>query len=140
MKKLTNKGSRRLGIPGRPALILDPDQSADIGDAQLETMLQNKTVSRWLEKGVLLLGDEDGKVLKPPKTDRRLMPKTGIKRHHRKRDERKEVVLPKGVKGKGTELHHLGGGWWQVYVNGFPVTDRNVRKDEAKTIAMEYEE
>jgi hypothetical protein len=139
MKKLTNKGSRRLGIPGRPALILDPNQSAHIDAAQLEVIRQNKTVSRWLEKGVLVLTDDEGNTVKPPKLDPRLIPKTGIK-HHRKRDERKEVVLPKGVEGKGTELHHLGGGWYQIYVNGFQVTDRNVRKDEAKTIAGEYEE
>jgi hypothetical protein len=139
MKKLTNKGTRRLGIPGRPALILDPDQSAHIDASQLETMQRNKTVSRWLEKGVLILTDDDGKTVKPPKLDQRLIPKTGVKRPP-KRDERKELVLPKGVKGKGTELHHLGGGWWQVYVNGFQVTDRNVRKDEAKTIADEYQE
>jgi len=47
--------------------------------------------------------------------------------------------LPEGITGQGTEVHHLGGGWYEVYVNGFKVTDRNVRKDEAKTIAEEYE-
>ena len=139
MKKLTNKGTRRLGIPGRPALILDPNQSAHIHDAQLETMQRNKTVSRWLEKGVLVLTDDDGKTAEPPKQDRRLIPKTGIRRRGRK-DDRKEVALPKGIEGKGVERHHVGGGWWQVYVNGFQVTDRNVRKDEAATISAEYEE
>jgi hypothetical protein len=139
MKKLTNNGSRRLGIPGRPALILDPNQSANIDGAQLEAIRRNKTVSRWLEKGVLVLTDDDGKTIEPPKLDPREMPKAGIKRTP-KRDERKEVVLPKGVTGKGIERHHLGGGWYQVWVNGFQATDRNVRKEEAKTIAAEYEE
>jgi hypothetical protein len=136
MKKLTNKGSRRLGIPGRPALILDPNESASINGQQFESMLRNKTVSRWLDVGVLVIDGSENEDIPLKKVPTQ---KTGIK-SRANRDKRKELVLPDGLKGKGTEFHHLGGGWWQVYVNGFRVTDHNVRKDEAKTIATEYEE
>jgi len=53
-------------------------------------------------------------------------------------DKREELVLPDGVTGEGIEVHHKGGGWYEVYVNGFKVTDTNVRKDEANDVAAEY--
>ena len=138
MKKLTNKGARRLGIPGRPALILNAGESASINDQQLKTIRKNKTVRRWLEAGVLIVEKTDDKkpvdktIFVPKEESKRT---TGMKR----KDERKEVVLPDGVTGDGIERHHVGGGWWQVFVNGFLVTTRNVRKDESITIAAEYE-
>jgi len=141
MKKLTNNGSRRLGVPGRPALILSPSESALIDDDQLRIMQQNRTVSRWLESGVLSLtkpGADDKYIEQPARKPSRAK-RNPVKRHQRK-DERKVQELPEGLTGDGIEYNHLGGGWWQVFVNGFKVTDRNVRKAEAETIATEYVE
>jgi len=135
MKVITNKGRRRLGVPGRPALILDPGQSASVDSQQLESFRRNRTVSRWLEAGVLVLSDEVG-VVEVPKPQPKVRP--GI-RVAVERDKRVEEVLPEGVTGQGVEISQSGGGWYQVYVNGFKVTDRNVRKDEAESISAEYE-
>jgi len=134
--KLTNNARRRLGIPGRPAIILEPDQTVEITESQLGVIKANKTVERWLHSGILTVGEPVHKVEveKPPKVIQRAS--TGIK----DRDPRKTEPLPEGVTGEGTELQHVGGGWYQVYVNGFKVTDKNVRKDEAESLSTEYEE
>lgn len=139
MKKLTNRGTRRLGVPGRPAIILNPNESALINKDQLAEMQKNRTVSRWLESGVLLLsepGENDDLAPPPQRQSRARRNPKALPR----RDQRKVEKLPEGVKGEGVEYNHLGGGWYQVYVNGFKVTDRNVRKAEAETMATEYEE
>ena len=133
MKKLINNGRRRLGVPGHPAIVLSPGESAPVTEKQIAGFQRNKTVSRWMEMGTLALIDDDGTIEEPKRTPK---PKTGVRP---KRDIRKEVVLPKGLTGEGIETHHKGGGWYRVYVNGFEVTDRNVRKDEAKSISTEYE-
>jgi len=135
MKLLINKGRRRLGIPGRPAIILDPNQSVEINEARQDDLTRNRTVARWLETGTLVITD-DGKPQQPTPI---VTPRRQAVTAREKRDQREEIVLPEGITGQGTEVHHLGGGWYEVYVNGFKVTDRNVRKDEAKTIAEEYE-
>ena len=135
MKLLINKGRRRLGIPGRPAIILDPNQSVEINEARQDDLTRNRTVARWLETGTLVITD-DGNPQKPTPI---VTPRRQAVTAREKRDQREEIVLPEGITGQGTEVHHLGGGWYEVYVNGFKVTDRNVRKDEAKTIAAEYE-
>jgi len=135
MKLLINKGRRRLGIPGRPAIILDPNQSVEINEARQDDLTRNRTVARWLETGMLVITD-DGNPQKPTPI---VTPRRQAVTAREKRDQREEIVLPEGITGQGTEVHHLGGGWYEVYVNGFKVTDRNVRKDEAKTIAAEYE-
>jgi len=138
--KLTNAGRRRLGVPGRPALILDPNQSVLVDSSQIDQMRKNRTVSRWLESGVLVLSDDEGKTPVPVYvTPNPPVRTTGVRVARVDRDQREEVTLPKGVTGEGVERFHLGGGWWEVYVNGFKVTDRNVRKDEAQSIAAEYE-
>jgi hypothetical protein len=137
MKVLTNKGARRLGVPGRPAIILNANESVPISDSQLENIQKSSTAVRWLESGVLLITDgEPGPEIEPKPPSKA---KPGVRRTSN-RDKREKVVLPDGVTGEGTECHHKGGGWWEVYVNGFRVTDRNVRKDEAETIAAEYDE
>jgi hypothetical protein len=140
MNVLINKGRRRLGIPGRPAIILDAGANVTLTDEQLESIQENRTVTRWLEVGVLEI--TDGSALKADKQGQVPRPKTPKPRPAatpRRDDERDVEKLPEGVTGDGVEMHHLGGGWWQVFVNGFKVTDRNVRKDEAKSIAAEYE-
>jgi hypothetical protein len=138
MKVLTNKGRRRLGVPGRPAIIIDANQGVPITEAQLEDIQKNRTVSRWLDAGVLVVSD--GPLDLTPVSEPAAAPRAGRGRTARDRDKREEVELPEGVTGEGIESHHIGGGWWEVYVNGFKVTDHNVRKDEAESIASEYEE
>ena len=131
MKKLINQARRRLGVPGSPAIVMAPGEAVAITASQVAALQKNRMVSRWLDVGTLAIVDEDGTVEKPkPKA------KTGIKTV---KDQRKPVELPEGLTGEGTELQHLGGGWYQVYVNGFKVTDSNVRKDRAKEISAEYE-
>ena len=130
MKVLRNAGKRRLGIPGRPAIILAPGESAPITDSQLAAMERNKTVARWLDRGVLSVSDSDGK--EPEAKKAKPKPKRN------RRDDREDQVLPEGVTGEGVETHHKGGGWYEVYVNGFKVSDSNIRKDEAESMAAEY--
>lgn len=143
MKVIINTGRRRLGVPGRPALILEPNNPVAVTGEQLDVMRKSRTVQRWLEIGLLVLADADN--VPAPTFDETPQPKkpTGLvvqeRRTKHKADAREEVKLPDGVSGQGVELNHLGGGWWEVWVNGFKVTDRNVRKAEAKSIASEYE-
>lgn len=124
MTTLKNNGRRRLGIASNPAIVLDPGQSVEISTAQKEDLRTNRTAKRWLQEGILSLDGEDP--VKEHKTDL-------------ERSEKESEQLPEGVKGEGVELHHEGGGWWSVYVNGFKVTDTTVRKSEAQEIAKEYE-
>jgi len=141
MKQLTNMGTRRLGIAGRHALILNPRESAQVTDAQVTEMKKNRTTARWLEAGVLVLTGDDGNIeVHVPIQRQKRSPAIAVRKIPRvDRDKREEAVLPEGVEGEGVEHHHAGGGWWDVYVNGFKVTDRKVRKDEAESIAAEYE-
>jgi hypothetical protein len=139
MKVLKNNGARRLGIPGRPAIILAPGDTVPVTDAQLADMDRNRTVSRWLERGVLAVRDSNANEPDPAPPVRSAPPRPRVRpRVGGRTDVREELVLPDGVTGEGIEVHHNGGGWYQVYVNGFKVTDSNVRKDEAHEIAAEY--
>jgi len=139
MKVLRNSGSRRLGIPGRPAIILAPGDSVPVTAAQLADMERNRTVSRWLERGVLTTRDSDATDPAPARIVRSAPPRQRVRpRVGGRTDKREELVLPDGVTGEGIEVHHKGGGWYEVYVNGFKVTDTNVRKDEANDVAAEY--
>jgi len=119
MMTLTNNGKRRLGISGSPAVILEPGKSVQVTPATLKIMGQNRTVIKWLERGVLSVKDDDGKAAEVP--------------------EPTAEALPEGLTGEGVETHKLGGGWYEVFVNGFKVTDKSVREDEAEAIAAEYE-
>lgn len=142
MKVITNKGRRRLGIPGSPALVLGAEESAKVTDKQVAEFEKNRTTKLWLERGVLVLTDE-GEDAGPPDMKPKQRHSSGIVKPGRgirpERDKREVEELPDGVEGDGVEMHHSGGGWWSVYVNGFKVTDRKVRKDEAESIAKEYE-
>lgn len=140
MKKLINKGRRRLGVPGRPAIILQPNESIVLNESRAADLVNNRTAVRWLERGVLVLTEYDGAEEEP----KPVIPKPIVRRPQRpglkmKRDDREPVVIPDGLTGEGIERHHLGGGWYEVWVNGFKVTDKNVRKDEAISIEGEYE-
>ena len=142
MKVLCNSGARRLGIPGRPAIVLAPGDTVPVTDDQLAEMDRNRTVSRWIERGVLTVRDSNANEPSKPAIPVNSAP---APRHRARRpsvggraDKREELVLPDGVTGEGIEVHHKGGGWYEVYVNGFKVTDTNVRKDEAQEVAAEY--
>lgn len=135
MKVLVNNGKRRLGVPGRPAIILDGGASVPITDAQVKDLKRNRTVSRWLNRGVLKIREDDGREIKP---DSKPAPGPHVRRPV-DRGKREKQVLPEGVTGKGFEIHEKGGGWYDVYVNGFKVTDRSVRKAEAEGMAKDYE-
>jgi hypothetical protein len=125
MTTITNTGRRRLGLPGRPALILGAGESAEVTDQQLQEMKKNGVVTRWFGSGLLVI---DGKPIEPE-------PGSVANKQAAAAPE----GLPEGLTGQGIELYHKGGGWWRVYVNGFEVTDGNVRKKEAKAIAAEFE-
>ena len=139
MKVLKNNGSRRLGIPGRPAIILAPGDSVPVTAGQLADMERNRTVSRWMERGVLTVRASDANEPAPARIVRSAPPRPRVRpRVGGRTDTREELVLPDGVTGEGVETHHKGGGWYEVYVNGFKVTDTNVRKGEAEDVAAEY--
>lgn len=139
MKVLRNNGKRRLGIPGRPAIILAPGEFVPVDDNQIKDMHKNRTIVRWLKRDVLELIDESD-IKDPPRKKAAAQQRSLKSRPVSGRvDKRDPVVLPDGITGTGVELHHKGGGWYEVYVNGFVVTDKNVRKDEAEQIATEYE-
>ena len=140
LKRLTNKGQRRLGVPGRPAIILRPNESAILNEQQVADIHKNRTVTRWIKSGILELSDTD-ETVEPKKVRSKIAPRSRPRiKGVTMRDKREELVLPKGITGKGVEINHVGGGWWEIYVHGFKVTDRNVRKDERDEIAKEYEE
>jgi hypothetical protein len=137
MKRIVNKGRRRLGIPGRPAIILGPNEAAEVEDSAYKALLNNKTVARWFEYGVLVIEKTER-----PNHDKLVTPRSKRVeplRTRRTEDKRTEEPVPEGVSETGIVIHHAGGGWYQVYVNGFKVTDRNVRKDEAESIVKDYE-
>lgn len=138
MNVLVNTGNRRLGIPGRPAIILNPHEAVEVTEEQLDDMKRNRTVARWLGSGVLTVRDAKDHEAKPQLPPRR---SSGVTRKPSKvdRDKREPIVLPEGVEEQGVFKHHTGGGWWDVYVNGFKVTDTKVRKDEAEQLMSEYE-
>lgn len=46
--------------------------------------------------------------------------------------------LPEGLTGKGVEIHSPSSGWYQVFVDGISVTEKNVRKAEAEELAETY--
>ena len=140
MTLLTNTGRRRIGIPVRPALILDGGQSVSVTDEEVNAIRKNRTVERWLESGVLTLSDGPVKVEVDVETHKTFAPQRKPRVPKIAKPDTREVVnLPEGVTGEGVECHHAGGGWWEVYVNGFKVTDRKVRKDESESIASEYD-
>jgi hypothetical protein len=142
MNVLVNKGRRRLGISGRPALILNADEAVKIGDDQLAEISKNRTVARWLESGVLcVMSEQEYDAQNHAKTvvPKQERPRPARRTRPPKKDDRKVEPLPDGVTGEGFEIHHSGGGWYQVFVNGFKVTDRNVRKDEAVAMEDDYD-
>lgn len=144
MTTITNSSKRRLGLAGRPSIVLNPGESVEVSGQQYQTMLENKTLSRWMESGLLSVKGGAGPVktevpeVKKPEV-KQPEEKAPEKEKKAKKEEKVELDLPEGVTGEGVELHHLGGGWYEVYVNGFKVTDKKIRKAEAEELAEEYE-
>ena len=120
--KLTNNARRRLGIPGRSAIILTPNQSIEITKARLDEMKQNRTVANWFQSGILTVDDVH-------KVEVETKPKPEV-------ETKPKPEAP--AEDQGVEVRHVGGGWFEVWVNGFQVTDTNVRKAKAREIAAEY--
>ena len=118
MNTLTNTGRRRLGLPGRPAIVLDPGQTVEISDGQLKAIMANSTSARWVNSGVLSL---NGGVVKVDTVTAAT-----------------KLDIPEKLTGSGVELYDRGGGWWDIYVNGFKVLDKSVRRAKAEELAEEY--
>lgn len=137
MKALRNNGKRRLGVPGRPAVILAPGEFRPITNEQLKEIKRNRTVARWLDRGVLQIVEEDDVVKASPEVKKRTA-KPG-RRRAVDRGKREKLVLPEGVTGKGIEIHKKRGGWYELYVNGFKVSDSNLRKNAVEEMAKDYE-
>lgn len=128
--KLTNKAGRALGLPGAfLSLVVEPGETIEITQTQLEEFKGNATVNRWLNSGTLQLGDV------PP------APAHGpvIEDEVEWREPENTADVPDYVPEDGVYVHHLGGGFYEVWVNQFKVTDENVRgKPAAEAIAAEY--
>lgn len=127
MKKLMNTGRRPLGLSGSPSVVLRANVPVEVSDQQFEQFMANRTVSRWINSGLISVDGEKAAVDVPKPTE-----KVATK-------ERPEPEIPDGLTGKGPEKHHLGGGWYEGYVNGVKVTDRNMRKAEIESVLSEYE-
>lgn len=120
MKTITNKAQRRLGLPGRPALILNPGESKEITDQDFELITSNRTAARWIERGIIDVGGK-------------------VKETKPQEQTREKEVIPEGLTGKGFEILNEGGGWYSAWVNGFKVTDKKVRKADAEALEADYE-
>lgn len=131
MKKIRNNTRRSLGIPGAVALIIKPGQEEEVSDSRYVEMSTNKLVAQWIKRGMLSI---DGAA---PEKAHKEVKKEKLKTASSRKD-RAPAPLPDGVEEVGVFKHHVGGGWWDVYVNGIKVTTDKVRKDDAENIADEY--
>lgn len=136
--KVTNNGGRRIGVPVRQAFILAPGESRDITDGELAQMENNRTISRWLETGILSVASELGEAPREKREVKQPESKPQAKPTQPPKAEGQEP-LPEGITGVGVEYEHHGGGWYSLWVNGFCVTDKRVRKTEAEVMARDYE-
>lgn len=73
-----------------------------------EKMKQNKTFNAWLEQGIII-----------------------VESNHPK-EQIYQTDKPAGVEIKGSK------GWFRVYVGGVEVSDKKLRKPDAKKLADEY--
>ncbi|MGH8034021.1 MAG: hypothetical protein ACREO9_02260 [Lysobacterales bacterium] len=105
---------------------MDIGETLNISPAQYFAMCESKIACRWVETGVLLVTDAP-QPWKQPELKRPAV-----------EDQVNANQLPAELTGEGVEQFHTGGGWWDVYVNGFKVTIEKVRKAEAQQIAEEY--
>lgn len=129
---LTSNAGRRIGIPVRQAFVLNPGESREITDKQLEELQTNKTARRWLDRSILII-DGSEEALKEVAT------KTSKKKPQEKEEPAPKLNLPDGITGVGKEYEHHGGGWYSLWINGECATDGKVRKKEAEEMAKDYE-
>lgn len=60
--RLVNRSGRSRGIPGNPAIVLHPGESAQISAEDAQRLQANATTKEWLDKGlVAILEDEASK-------------------------------------------------------------------------------
>lgn len=131
MIRLINKSGRALGLPCAryPSIILEMDEEKVITDQHFDEVKVNKTVTRWINDGFVLVQQ-----LSDPKPDGLTV--TVLK-------PKPETPVMAGVdddyRPAQVKCISAGGGWWHVYVNDEKVTDKAVRKAEAEKIATEYD-
>ena len=138
MTKITNNGKRRLGLSGRPSLIIDAGQSVEVSNAQYKSFIESGIVARWFASGLLTVDGEVEIGIGHQVVGTDLWSKQVPAESTESEVDQHSVALPEGIKSEGVELYHAGGGWWEVYVNGFLVTNVKVRKAEAEKIAEDY--
>lgn len=141
--KVTNNAGRRIGVPIRQAFILNAGESRNVTDGELAQMENNRTISRWMETGILSIASSlgeapvDGREIKQPAPKPERKPQREKAAPPPKEESREE--LPEGITGVGVEREVFGGGWQHLWVNGFRVTDKKVRTAEADAMAADYE-
>lgn len=126
MKTVTNNANRRLGLPGRPALLLNPGESKTIEDSQVAEIEGNKTAAQWIKRGTVSISDAGKAKKKSAQTES-------------KSDSSEKKDLPDGLTGEGFEPFHHGGGYYSVYVNGFEVTDSKIKKAAVEELRKDYD-
>ena len=120
MKTVTNNAKRRLGLPGRPALLLNPGESKTIEDSQVAEIETSNIAKGWIRSGLVSISD-------------------GAETEEKSEDPKSDQDLPEGLTGKGFEIFNEGSGWYSAWVNGFKVTDSKVRKKAAEALRKEYD-
>lgn len=116
--KLTNNHNRTIGVPGQNgSIIIEPNNSADITEADLKTIKSSNAASIWLKDGLISVdsetatddsGEDDG-------------------------EEESDQDAPETATVK-----HVGGGRWNAFVNGEPLSEETLDKEEAEALAVEY--
>ena len=120
--KLVNV-SGRARVLSRPIemLRLNPGDEIEVTQAELEDLRRHPNIRNWLHKGYLEVQGGDAKPLP-----------TAV-------DERPGPEIPEGATGEGTEIIEHAAGWYSVFHEGMPCTDKKVRYEQALEIAAEYE-
>lgn len=137
MTTITNNSKRRLGLSGRPSLVLRPGEtSEEITAGRFTSFCNNKTTVRWIASGLLTVNDPPEGVVDLPD----LSKPSEVKGKSDTKEVKDELELPEGITGEGKELHQVSRGQYDVYINGFKVTDETVSKKKAGEIMDEYED
>jgi len=120
MKLKNNTGRERILHGPVEMYTLPARGEISITERELIDLKRHGNTKNWLHKGYITV--EEGEPEPKPE------PKPGG-----------GPDLPEGVTGEGTEVFHHGAGWYSVFVNGMPCTDKRLRKDDAEAIAADYE-
>lgn len=130
---VTNNGRRRIGVPVRQAFVLAVGETREITDKELAELESNNTAVRWIASGILSV--RKGKA----SAKKAVEPDAPTKEEPEESPSDNLQDLPEGLTGEGIEYEVFGGGWCHLWVNGFRVTDKKVRKSEAEEMAADYE-